>query len=1025
MNSAAWNGVEPNFIKGTLDSSLKKNFTLVRKFKILGHEQEKSILKDISTLALDKYLPELIPALVEGCLRCKKNEDVRSAVEIISLLHQRFTYKFTPQLLNLFGTGIEESTQLRSKIYEDEDPSTLSKRRACLRFFTELLFVGVFQDNVRNFCDEDLVPSFMLSGSAKVDSSLYSVVKRVTSPKLSNLTSVSIVVNYLKKFSSLFMDKDFTCVSEPAKEAIVQQFTTYSELVVERTSKTKVALNNKNTKQNDISMKTGKLVEGMQSEIEQLSEEFEKLKSCSIYLCDLFKLPVPQFENERETELRDSLIVGVNSTRLEHFNDLMWESEHVKKFYTVIPDITKMVSQDLLTVETLKPPGAETVSLMGSKMSEFLDMLDNASSVEDVDKAAVFFWNLQLNNKASRNRLMKVFLETKELNKLKYLARFLAINREYLKDVIAEIIDYLDKRFRSQIHSDRINLKFITLFCELIKFELIPAHVIFHKIRSLILNISSSNNIEILSVVFDNCGKFLLNHLDFQVPMLEMIDLLSKRRDHLNSSYRSAVDSMMLILKAPSVKDLNKPDVKHSVEEQFLIQLLMIELNNSNVSKVLNILRKFEFERNEVLSEKLKEIFTSPSKINFNDIGAMARLIKLFTNSSGPLLTHTIDTVIENIIRDLELNDYRSNRTRLANVNFLVQFTNVSVLHINTLINIMYRILSMGHPQNNPQYGKFAPLDPPDNYFRISLICQILSKLNVDKIRLGQFQKIELFLSYFDYYINTKVQPIPMDTNFKIVEMIERVKPDYVRAKSLKESIEKLQEMMLLVDVNGADEDEDELEENLAEDSILKAKPIQFEYAKEDEDGDDDDGEGEDDEDEVDQDEDEEDIEDDDSVEDEDEDEDEEEDEDDDSDEGEDEEDEDDDEEDEEVTEQMKSEEYALKLRQAQDSLWEQNLDNEMKKIIAESMKQRKYEKVDRFSAPLPLASKGAELESKSNSVQFRLLARKDKKNVSTTTIDLPTNFKFASRVLEEEQRQRDEKDRLKRIVMSMNDSDR
>lgn len=48
----------------------------------LGTDNNEQILKDIASLSLEKYIDELVGAILEGISRCKTEKDVWSAVEV-------------------------------------------------------------------------------------------------------------------------------------------------------------------------------------------------------------------------------------------------------------------------------------------------------------------------------------------------------------------------------------------------------------------------------------------------------------------------------------------------------------------------------------------------------------------------------------------------------------------------------------------------------------------------------------------------------------------------------------------------------------------------------------------------------------------------------------------------------------------------------------------------------------------------------------------------------------------------------
>jgi regulator of nonsense transcripts 2 len=66
-----------------LDSSLKRHTALIKRIRqSIGHDNRDQILKDIETLALEKYIEEIAGAVPEGIVRCKLERDVWSAAEV-------------------------------------------------------------------------------------------------------------------------------------------------------------------------------------------------------------------------------------------------------------------------------------------------------------------------------------------------------------------------------------------------------------------------------------------------------------------------------------------------------------------------------------------------------------------------------------------------------------------------------------------------------------------------------------------------------------------------------------------------------------------------------------------------------------------------------------------------------------------------------------------------------------------------------------------------------------------------------
>jgi regulator of nonsense transcripts 2 len=62
---------------------MKKNMAFIKKCKAtLGQEAFGQLQNDIKRLKLDKYVSEIVAAIPDGLLRCKREADVVSAVEV-------------------------------------------------------------------------------------------------------------------------------------------------------------------------------------------------------------------------------------------------------------------------------------------------------------------------------------------------------------------------------------------------------------------------------------------------------------------------------------------------------------------------------------------------------------------------------------------------------------------------------------------------------------------------------------------------------------------------------------------------------------------------------------------------------------------------------------------------------------------------------------------------------------------------------------------------------------------------------
>lgn len=124
----------------TLDSSIKRNTAVIKKLKQINEEQREGLMEELRGVNLSKFVSEAVTAICDAKLR---STDIQAAVQICSLLHQRYK-DFSPTLVQglvkVFFPG---------KATEDVDVdknARAMKKRSTLKLLLELYFVGVVDD---------------------------------------------------------------------------------------------------------------------------------------------------------------------------------------------------------------------------------------------------------------------------------------------------------------------------------------------------------------------------------------------------------------------------------------------------------------------------------------------------------------------------------------------------------------------------------------------------------------------------------------------------------------------------------------------------------------------------------------------------------------------------------------------------------------------------------------------------------------------------------------------------------------
>lgn len=899
----------------SLDASLKKNLAFIKKMRTgITKESQASIINDIESVTLEKYLSEIVQATFEGLLKLVKNDDIMASVDVISGLHQRFSVQFTVDLMSSFIFGLENPSQPLS---ERDETAWVSRRKVLFRLFTEYHLVGIFRCNDVGLHSLELTRS--LNRRLKGDFVIVALTKEVLSYEMKNGSTLSLTVKWLKRFGPQLEDEDSLFKTE-IRADLRTVYLTYAKAVVSRTVQLNDNIGELRAKNREVSMKTGRMVDSIVERIDRLSNLLENFTSSALFLSEFFHLEMPQLQSQEELKTR-SIITSV-SKKEEETTDPIWESEEERRFYETVPNVAQTV--------TVEVSGESS----GQQMNEWLQRLNDCQTGEEIDECAYAFWDLKLYNKASRNRLFKFLVETEELHKLKNFARFITLNRETLPDFKEEVITYLDRGFRSQIRNDRINFKNIFFFCELIKFRLIPTHVLFHKIRSLILNLSTPNNIEILTIFFENCCALLLNDEEYAPLTKEMLDLLHKKRkvEKLSTNEKAAINTLLLTVNPPAIIQANVEAKRLTVEEKFIRRLVRLELNNNNYTVVSELLLKMKWLDPKVF-QAIQTMLCRPDKVNYDTITSLAKIFQKLSRQSVDLRIYVVDHVFESIQRGLEVSDYRVSRSRIAYIRYLAELFNIGVVDASSVLAILYKVLCFGHPNNSPT-SDGCELDPPENFFRLQLVCVLLSHLRYSNIPSSLDHQFNVYFCFFDFYLNTKTQPLSLEMESKVDTMFSLARPSrpFTRARSLKQAVDNLQ-----AEIEGRNP--------LSSQQTVETKqPMPVVASSSD------------------------------------------------------------------TMEQAQ-------LRQQEETRIHSEVEKEFNRMLVQSMEQGRSTKAPRFNASLP-SKTNTPLPSSSSGLRFTFLTKSGKKSTGSH-INLPSGTKFASNVLQEEEREKLARDRLRSLVLN------
>ncbi|KAI0360874.1 ARM repeat-containing protein [Trametes cingulata] len=917
-----------------LDSSLKRHTALIKRMRqSLGAENHDQIMKDIDSLSLEKYVDEIVGAVMEGILRCKTEKDIWSAVEIISALHRRFPKNFTPSLISSLSTSLAAPSRaalaaLSPEQREKEDAARVSRQRPVLRVCAELALVGIIRDAPDRSGGEWIMKAVkdLLSNDPSLSSlpllliflKSYSrpflgIVPPTSSKQVSTSTEPGTLSETTSEeasqtngaFPALIKEEE-ELVEKETRDRFKKMCEGYFDNVAKKLVIEHNRLQEQDRRNHEAYIRSGEIFEDRQQAYEKMTKSYEKLLASCQSLSELLYLPMPTLKTA--SQKTESIQIGLNtgSSILNGDTDDAttsggkWEDEEERRFYEEIPDLKDYVPRSVLGLEgdsevetadgkekermekemveeefrrleeelaemkidedgkvvggesrkpqengkdeddaedaptptpgTPKESPSTTPQLAPQGPSQLLTALlarlPDATNRSMIDQAAVDF--AFLNSKAARKRLVKFMgqVPKSRTDLLPHYSRLIAILNRYMPDIGTEIVAMLDEEFRYLQRKKNVvkelaevRMRNITFLSNLTKFRVVPPHVILHMFK-VCLDDFSGTNVENLALLLEGCGRFLLRSEETRVPFAKMIELMRRKQSMAH------LDQRQSLLLENAYYQCNPPEraarqVKERTPMELFIQHLIYDvLTKKTIDKVFKLLRRLDWNDPLVL-RTLHKVFTKPWKIKYGHISLLAMLTYDLQRYHPAFSIGVVDQVLEDIRRGLETNMYSLNQRRIASIKFLGELYIYRLVSSGIIFDTLWTLVTFGHPEGRPTPGQPSPIDMPDDFFRIRLVCVLLDTCGMCFDRGSQQKKLDNFLTFFQLYVLSK-EPLPMDVEFMLTDSLEAVRPKLAMFKTYDEAAVAVDEMFAIAYQNAGivtgDAGEDSGEESGEED---------------------------------------------------------------------------------------------------------------------------------------------------------------------------------------------------------------
>ncbi|KAI8916749.1 armadillo-type protein [Powellomyces hirtus] len=858
-------------LKG-LDGSIKKNTSFVRKLKSgLTHDQVGALSKELLSLKLEKYISEIVTAISEA--RFKTTPDIWAAVEICSLLHQRFA-AFTPELVpvllrqlgpppNTHGMSVEQA--------EKEESTRIAKQRSTLRLIAELYSVGIVRDSPRELVMPNILKEMLITDKDRhVNLSI-----AVTFVKYygRDFTGIEAKTRGRRNSSASAIDNENGVLSPeesapqtaaledliPAdvKAMVKSILLAYYDSLEHHLVQEHGRIRRTEKANHEHYIHRGEINEERQERYQKALKAYEKLFAGAQTLAECLDRDLPDLpEDQSTTRIGIGITEGAGERDDKDPSSSVWEDDDAKAFYENLIDLRNHVpaiflgkkkerkdevipdTADANSSETPSPTDtAEDIENDASHVSDdqqldngdvddepevpkaeeddkdvdeeedgdkkkavsganqaaldaLLNRLPNAMNRDTIDQISIEF--AFLNAKGTRKKLIRTLLAVprQRLDLLPYYSRMIATLYPYIPEIGIAVVDQLEKSFHGhQKRKEQVFIeektKNIRYIAELTKFKVTPTHVVFHCIKFLLDNFKH-HNIELLCTLLETCGRFLYKSPETSTRASNYLDILMRKKNVEN------VDSRQVFMIDNAFYQCNPPDkpaitakVRPPIE-LYVQKLIYADLSKKTVEKILKQLRKLNWDLAET-RHMMNKIFGKVWKVKYSHLHMMAFMASELSRYYPEFGVSIVDNTLEEIRIGLEENIFKHNQRRIAVAKYLGELYNYRMVESALIFETLFRIVSFGHENNLPRYGVGTPLDAQQDFFRVRLCCTILDTCGTCFDRGSMAKRLNLFLAFFQMYINTKPRP-PMDIEFTLSDTFELLRPKLVILQTYEEA---------------------------------------------------------------------------------------------------------------------------------------------------------------------------------------------------------------------------------------------
>jgi len=448
---------------------------------------------------------------------------------------------------------------------------------------------------------------------------------------------------------------------------------------------------------------------------------------------------------------------------------------------------------------------------------QYFNRLSHCVNRDMIDDAAIDFIKF-FNTKFGRKKLTKTIFNVQRtrLDLLPFYARLVATIYPYVPSIGMDLASQLKSELRYLFKKkDQINIeskvKNVRFIGEFVKFNLISRQEVIDILKTLLTDFTH-HHIEMACNLLETCGRLLYKSTDSHHQLKIILEQVMRKKLYLSvdSKYVTMIENAYYLTNPPEVV---KEVVSETPIEQYIRYLLYEFLDRSTIDKVLKKLELLDWNDKQVAKFVINRMVEAYN-VKYYNIRYFAALLSSLNKKHAWISMAVVDGVVEDIQLMMEINEIQFNQRRVPMIRYFGELFNYRLTDSSLIFKILYSLISYGVNYHSPDQTlsqiPASHVDPPENLFRIKLVCDLLDisgpYLNSSQDR----KKLDCYLLFFQRYYWCKrhifmLHPycmvkyggqFPVSTEYLYHDTILNLRSSFTFASSYSQAVEYLKNFM-------------------------------------------------------------------------------------------------------------------------------------------------------------------------------------------------------------------------------------